>query len=317
MFFDATQQLETQQSMQKLKAEAHKDYQPSQQMCRIGTNVRSLAAGEEIAHTSTQLLNRSMMERETLSSNTASAVGSYGDKRARAVQFLEVYCDPAEANGALASICRSSLPADYNKDINYSAPLENALTIPLGTDEGIEDVLALSKNLLAHDTFGAIPDRVLSMEYAKDELQDMRSVHAMRSVAFNSFSHIAGMRAAGSAQTGPFMDNVLVDLGLSPEEAKEFLGTNPSYFAQMEVLTKKIFQSPAFFTNLYDKPENVERTGVAIQAIKLMQDRDRYESSLRREMLVSLILEMKLREAQDQINTRIINNLNTTFREPD
>jgi hypothetical protein len=197
--------------------------------------------------------------------------------------------------------------------VNYPAAVENALTLALDTPDGARDILALSKNLFANDTFGRVPERVLQMEESKDEFQDMRSVHAMRGVAFNSFAHIAGARTAGTAQAGPFMDNILVDLGLTPAEAREFLGENPSYFAQMEVMTKKIFQGPAFFTNLYDKPENVERIGVSIQALKLMHDRDRYESALRREMLISLILELKLRAAQDVINNSILNNIPTAF----
>src|SRR5690606_19412169 len=43
-FFDAKQQMETQLLFQRLKAQAHKDYQPSTGMCVFGTNVRSLAA---------------------------------------------------------------------------------------------------------------------------------------------------------------------------------------------------------------------------------------------------------------------------------
>ena len=67
----------------------------------------------------------------------------------------------------------------------------------------------------------------------------------------------------------------------------------------MEVLTKKIFQRPEFFTDLYDKPANVARKGVAIQAIALMQDRDLFKSNLRNEAMMSILVELELLRAQE------------------
>ena len=73
----------------------------------------------------------------------------------------------------------------------------------------------------------------------------------------------------------------------------------------MEMLTRKMYQNPQFYTNLYTSPENLKRTGVALQALQLMHDRDRFEGSLRREMLLSTILEMKLRESQEVVEKLI------------
>jgi hypothetical protein len=67
----------------------------------------------------------------------------------------------------------------------------------------------------------------------------------------------------------------------------------------MELLTRKMYQNPTFYAALYTKPANVERTAAAMEAIKLMQDRDRFEAALRREMLLSVLLELKLRTAQE------------------
>ena len=42
-FFDAKTQVETNRIMQEFHAQAHKDYHPSEGMCVLATNVRSLA----------------------------------------------------------------------------------------------------------------------------------------------------------------------------------------------------------------------------------------------------------------------------------
>jgi hypothetical protein len=114
------------------------------------------------------------------------------------------------------------------------------------------------------------------------------------------------MKASGDQTATPYLKNMVKTLGVPEAEVSSYIGENPSYFAQMELLTSKLYQNPAFGTNLYTSPENVKRIGVTLQAIKVMQDRDRYEASLRREMLASLILEMKLRKRQEALNNRLV-----------
>ena len=74
------------------------------------------------------------------------------------------------------------------------------------------------------------------------------------------------------------------------------IGLRPSYYAQLELLAKKIYQNPDFYANLYDKPANVKRKRVALQAIELMLDRAIYESQIRQEMAASVLLSARLRE---------------------
>lgn len=328
-FFDAKQQLETQTLMQQMMAEAHKDYHPSMQMCRIGTNTRSLTASEARYRANAQAIEAGLMQRETLSANAPTSAGPDSDKRSRLQKFADTYCDIRDNNNQLAPICGNSGGPDtrVNKDVDYTRMIENTLTLDINfveppfapaTDDE-EDVMSLAYNLFAHDTFTRIPERHLMQDYGKDELLDTRSVHAMRSVVFNSYAHIVGMRARGSeeeGQVGPFMKSILVEMGVPEAEVNLFLGKFPSYFAQMEVLTKKLYQNPTFFTQLYEKPANVDRIGASMQAIKLMQDRDRFESALRREMLISLILELKLREEQKNISNNILTSVSSFLGDP-
>ena len=137
---------------------------------------------------------------------------------------------------------------------------------------------------------------------------------AKLSVAKNSFNAITSMKAAGTSGSRDFMVGLLNDLGINgtsggADNIEELLGPaptggstlGPSYHAQMEVLTKKIYQNPDFYTNLYDKPANVERKKVAMQAIGLMQKFDLYKSYLRYEASLSLLLELAVTDLQEQI----------------
>ena len=97
------------------------------------------------------------------------------------------------------------------------------------------------------------------------------------------------------------MQNVIKGLGLTDTtEINNLIGENPSYDTQMEILTKRLYQDPKFYVNLYDTPANVKRQKTAMKAVSLMQDRDMYESLQRSEMLMSVLLEMKLLKAQDR-----------------
>jgi hypothetical protein len=75
----------------------------------------------------------------------------------------------------------------------------------------------------------------------------------------------------------------------------------------MEILTKKVYQNPDFFTSLYDTPANVDRKLVSLQAIKLMQKFDLFKSFLRNEASFAVLLELAVvdlqREIEDQIKT--------------
>ena len=69
----------------------------------------------------------------------------------------------------------------------------------------------------------------------------------------------------------------------------------------MNILTKLIYQRPDFYADLYDTKANVERKSVALQAIKLMQNFDRWDSMLRQESMLSLWLELDLKKYQDRV----------------
>ena len=79
-----------------------------------------------------------------------------------------------------------------------------------------------------------------------------------------------------------------------------------------------MFQSPEFYTNLYTSPEaeNLKPIGVALEAVKLMQNSDRYEAALCREMLTSMIREMHIRENQLGVTNDPMRGINMMFAPP-
>lgn len=319
---DADHQMDVQRLFQKLVAEAHKDYRSDHQMCRFGTNVRSLAATEAKNRVTARVLEMGLVRRETLSGDVVSSGGPDVDMRSRLIQFKNIYCNPRDSGNNLAAMCGTGGPANrINKDINFTQTVESRYTLDIDftdttTTPDEEDVLALSRNIFGFDTLKFIPDEQTTNEFVKDDIQDLRSLWAVRSVAYNSFSQIVGMRAQGTAGAAPFMRNILRAMGVPDNEVTTFLGTNPSYFAQMEMLTHKMYENPLFYTSLYTSPANIARIGVSLQAIGLMQDRDRYESALRREMLISMILEMKLRDHQDEITNSVLKSISELHVSP-
>lgn len=316
-FLDAKHQLETQRLFQELQAQAHKDYHPSEGMCTIGTNVRSLASSERYADLSTTAIANHTMQRQLLSGQKSTKESSGSDSQSRLDQFRTTYCNVADNNNGLEYLCQGDDPERQNKDVDFTRTMETVLTLDMDfTAEGADltpeeqDVFALASNLYASKPLPYMKDTWMSNEATNrnegDSLYlDVRSIAAKRSVAMNSFATIAGMKTSGAPEVQPFLFAVVQDLGLPDEEIVELLGERPSYFAQMEVLTKKLYQNPNFYTNLYDKPVNVTRKAAALQAIGLMQDRDIYKSLIRSEALLSVLLEMKLIKEQERLNSEI------------
>ena len=330
-FFDAKHQLETQRVLSNLKARAHKDYHPSMGMCEFGSNVKSLAASERKGEVNAVLMAQRSLDRQLGAANTSASGGPQQDLDARLAQFKETYCDPYDSNNGLASFCNLDGPSDdaeerarYNRDIDFVRAVDLPLTLDIdfmdGEDEASpdeEDIFALAANLYSHDVFlrpapdfGLKRDAAGNLIYPEDgdlttqqqTYLDMRAIAAKRSVAENSFNAIVGMKSAGSGGSKDFMAGILEELGIEDsDEINRLIGDQPSYHAQMEILTKKIYQDPGFYTDLYDKPANVSRKEVAMQAIGLMQKFDMLKSTLRKEASLSILLELAVDEQQANI----------------
>jgi hypothetical protein len=329
---DAKQQLETQQLFETLKAEAHKDYHPSTGMCVFGTISRSLAASERRAESVAFIMSQRAQDRGTGHTNTVGTEGSQQEKRDRVERFRTNYCNTHD-NGflGLTQLCgATSAGQGPNSDVDYTRIIDRKLTLDLDLMDGEDPtdderaVFALMENLYGHDVMTRIPETTFrNANTNKMRVLDLRSVIAKRSVAENSFSAIVGMRAAGSPtgaaatalgpagsseDTAQYMRVVLQQMGMTDDEQiTAMLGERPSYYAQMDMLTKKLYQRPEFYTELYDKPANTDRKLVAMQAIGLMQDFDTLKSYLRQEMLLAVMMELELNREQSLVDDGLAN----------
>lgn len=317
MMLDAKHQLETQRLLQQLQARAHKDYHPSEGLCVFGTNVRSLAESSHITDFNTTVISNRNMQRQLLSGNVLSMTGTDSDRLSRLEQFKATYCDVSDNGLGLANLCETSGPVERrNKDIDFTSTIDTPLTLNLDFTNGgapsadEEDTFALLANLYGHKVPPQIGATVLAgengdyVESAASAYIYLRSVLAKRSVAQNSFAAIAAEKSQGAEEVKPFLYAILHDMGLNTAEIETMLGVQPSYFAQMEVLTKKLYQHPNFYMDLYDKPVNVARKQVAMQAIDLMQKRDTFRSLLRSEAILSVLLEVAVDREQDKYRNK-------------
>lgn len=323
-FFDAKQQIETTRLYFALQAEAHRDYHPSDDFCWFGTNARSLASSESQARLNISALTSRAIARQLGTEGTASAVNVDEDKEARWNMFVTKHCDQRDNDWrgpgtGLDLACDHDGPSGgvrsgaydrrrLNIDIDYTRLIEEPRTLDVNFTNIVlepreEDVLAMSSNLYGNK----LMSRTFNFSNIKDDQKirnwwlTIRSSVAKRNVAQHVFNSIVALKSASNdpsaAGTGSFMAALIRELapaGTPDEEILAIMGDNPSYYAQLEFLSKKIYQNPDFYANLYDKPANIKRKSTAMKAIELMVDRALFESELRQEMVLSILLASRL-----------------------
>ena len=312
-FLDAQNLMTSQRALQELTSNTLKNYTPSDTICKFGTLSRSLALSESKANANQLFLSKRSMNRQLGQFNTASALGEEADRQARLKQFQTDFCDAKDFGSGMKVMC-SGTPSDkrLNNDINFTRTIDGKSSLNVDfTDATVtddeKDVLALASNLYAHKVFNRIDSGSLNKAESKDEQStylDQRAIVAKRSVAENTFNELVGQKSAGGKESQVYLAKVLEALGLSNATAVKELTEAPSYDAQMEILTKKLYQDPAFYASLMDSPANVNRQYAALQSFGLMQKRDIFESVSRSEILMSLLLEMEIGKYQDDIQNR-------------
>lgn len=316
VFLDAKHQLESQRLFQQMAARAYKDYTPSEGFCTVATMTRSLAASDRNTDVNTLVLSQRSLRRQLLSTNGIGTEGSVTDRASRYAQFQLRYCDKDDNTAGLAAVCKhdNAVPTDrLNRDIDFFRTVSRPMNLDLNLSNGAvtedeKDVFALEANLYSHELQDPVEPGKMKDDSALQAYLDTRSIIAKRSVAESSFQAIAAMKSTGQtsvALTGQYLKAALLEMGISDADATKMLGDNPSYYTQMEILTKRMFQRPEFFVDLYDKPVNVERKSVALQAISLMQRRDIFKSALRTEAMLSLLLELDVMKEQEAVENQV------------
>ena len=320
-FFDAKHQLESQRLLETLTADAHAAYHPSEGMCQFGTMTRSLANTGRIKDITEYALSARSSQRQALSGDGISAGGKADDFRSRFIQTTNIFCNPSDMGGSLSNICTSTDVTRRNNDVNFAnIALNNNLDLDFtnataSNDEA--DIIALQSNLYGHRTMPRINEDRMSDENGNLILNgartymEMRAIMAKRSVAQASFAAYVAARAQSNATVQPYMEATLEEMGIGETEARGIFGLRPSYHTQMYFLTNTMYQSPQFYADLYDKPENVDRKKVSMQAINLKLRADMYDSTLRSNANQAVYLETLI----EDIEKDYVNEANVTDSE--
>jgi hypothetical protein len=308
-FKDAHSQLSTQRSIQKLQAQTIKDYTPSEELCTFGTLTASLSESDLRTDAIKITLSEMALARNLGTFGNAAAAGSGEDLERRIPFFIKEFCDVTNNNYSgpqtgLTLMCGTAQRADtkFNRDIDYARTIDQPRTISVdfltsgAPTKAEKEVDGLLYNLYGHKqmTQRMTTSQLDSVSGQRNYMLE-RSLIARRMLAQNSLNSVIAMKAQGSGSNAAFLRAALQGLGLSSQEASQLIGSNPSYFSQMDVLTKRLYQTPSFYVGLMDKPTNVERQTAAMEALGLMQERDMYRSVRRSEMLLAALLELSTR----------------------
>lgn len=320
-FFDARNQTKSQQTLQVINAKAHKDYHPSTGLCDFGSFSKSLAASERKNEVGVFANAQFAQDKDAKHGGMVSVRAQETDMPSRLNLFKSTFCDKRDHNGGLAGLCSTSSSSErLNKDVDFSRTfawpwtLNTDYTNDTNTNHEVE-IAALAENLYGFNTHKQMNPKALAGSNAEginieqEQYQNFRALNAKRAVAENSFNAILATKSEGTEGSRSYLLSTLKELGLDgPEAAKLLLSggaDNPSYYAQMEILTKKAYQNPDFYTKLYDTPENIKRKTVAMQGISMMQKFDLLKSHLRTEMNLSIMLELAVEDLQEEIENTV------------
>lgn len=304
-FIDGYEINESIHALQKQNVTAMQNYAPSGSVCRYGTLSRSLVGTDSVVNANRLVFSKMLQDRQHQKKGVMYSDPAVGLKTI-VLDFQGHYCFPDNNNSFLKGYCKAlaAVPDKYfDRDVDFTRVFDVPLTVnadftnsAAASDEQ-KALTALFANLSFVPPYMDKNGAALSSKSLVNNTQNIRALGAARQIAENSMAALVSQKVKGKAESATYMHAVLKQLGLSDADAKKLIGDNPSYYAQMEVLTKKLFQDPAFYANLYDSPVNVDRQKVAITAIALQQDRDFLEGLRRKEMLLSALLELKIRNA--------------------
>jgi hypothetical protein len=314
---DAKTLSETILDIQILSAKSTKRHMPSVPMCQFASLNKSMVQADHRAKMVTAVLGEFSLRR-VLGQAESIGASETNDAASRIKAALEKHCDSKEFGGEMAFVCPPGAngAGDTAKDINFTNAIDVPDTINIGldpaiaginTDDEIANVMAMKTMLYNHQAAPRIGKTELQNNYdgAQSRYLKWRSTVAKRTVAENSFDALVGMKAASGVAVTDQFKMQLQSLGMPAADIDATTKIAPSYWAQMEHLTKKLYQNTDFFVNLYDNPDNVLRQSASMDAISLMQMRDYYNSLIRSEMALSVLLDTEVGKNMDALNNTL------------
>lgn len=107
-----------------------------------------------------------------------------------------------------------------------------------------------------------------------------------------------GLKAKSQNDVTPQTLAAFQKLGVPQSVIDRDLKGRPSYYALMEVITKRQYQDANFYAGLIKNPAAQDRTSATMAAFTNMQMRDMVQSLQRQEMLYAMLLELRILKRQ-------------------
>ncbi|MES2728916.1 MAG: hypothetical protein V4621_02305 [Pseudomonadota bacterium] len=270
------------------------DLMPDVALCRDSSAVRTLVGVEAAAEGTQNTAANRMATYHSYTAGSTAARGEGWEKQARIATAVNRYIDPRDHGGAVKGmgVTDQGGEKNLNADMDFAATLGQPMTVET-TRGGMDDVMALSKNLYGNDMFYDINPKRLD-----SQLFDLRQIQAKRNVLLNSFMAQVGLKAKGHTDVTPQTLAAFQKLGLPQAVIDRDLKGRPSYYALMDVITKRQYQDANFYTNLIKNPAAQDRTSTTAAAFANMQMRDMTQSLQRQETLYAMLLELRLLKRQ-------------------
>ena len=310
---DVPNALETLDKIHGADIKAHRDFSPYEPLCKAGTLSSNMTASRVRGTVATEMLNGQMMDLELARSDPKVAQGRLSRKRNQVATYRNFHCSASDNGGQNKNFCGKNVkPENINMDINAYETLIKPLTISVDpfdselTDEEV-NFTALVENLIVPESNIYAPPGVMMYETVLSAYQDVRSVAAMRGLVRNSILSYAG-RKMGIKQEddsiAPFAEAALKDMGMDKEDIIELIGKNPSYEAQMALVTQMQFENPDFYVDISTDPAKVAKAKAMMMAFKNLQTAEMRKSAERSALLSSVWLELRLRQQGKEYNAK-------------
>lgn len=277
---------------------------PDPQACAVASGARTTAVAQARAQEVSQEVVAQSADRRLGRSELTAEDPAETDRRERREVFTKNFCDPAAWGGAFKDQCKTAGKLK-DRDIDYRKTLDEPWTLEIRPDFAEQDpaswtedeisVDALRQNLFGHEVYPR-PTRDEFKQYnVRVGYLNQRALEAKRSVAEYSLQSLIGEKSEASPEAKQWLEATLQNLGITMDaEMQAKIKDKPSYYAIMEVLGKRMYQDPNFYNQLIKPGPQVAQTQASLQAVNLMQMRDVYDSMLRSELILSLIVEMEL-----------------------
>lgn len=310
---DADGVVDNARRLQSIDVALHNEFNPSEELCAVGTNTRALFAADVTAQMNHEILANRAAQRFLRYGDSVSLDGETSDRRSRIGQFLTTFCSQDEAGGAFKGRCTGTRPG---ADIDIVGTLLKPSTLSIDyTDNEVSadeaNIMALQTNLFGSQLTEKIPTSLLVdsrgnvSSDAKELILDERALAANYMVAMAPFTKLAGLKSMGPPEGYEFLKAVMEDSGIPESEIESTLKGRPSYYATMEILGQTMYESSDFYVSLGDEPANINRRIVGMQAINIMQMADLLDFLRYSKMNYSLILADSLRDRQDALRVEV------------